>query len=328
MQGVRFFHSIKIQAKFWVLALVPIVAVAATLFFIAGGSQSQDAIKVNLDKRSKISPVQQISCGTFSKPSDDLLQVAIAGVMSPAKTLEYYQELLAYMEQKLDRQVMLILRPTYAEINDLIEGQRAGVGFVCSLAYVKGNQDFGMELLAAPQIYGETVYYSYLIVPERSSATSLRDLRGANFAFTDPMSNSGHLAPSYQLSLIGETPVSFFNRYTFTYSHDNSIMAVADKLVDGAAVDSLIYDQLVVDNAELAAKTDIIARWGAYGIPPVVVNPGMDPLLKQQLRDFFLDLHNSDEGETILYNLSIDKFVVVPDDIYDPIREMKTELGW
>lgn len=48
--------------------------------------------------------------------------------------------------------------------------------------------------------------------------------------------------------------------------------------------------------------------------------------LKQQLRDFFLDLHNAGEGNRILNNLGIDKFVVVPNDIYDSVREMKTKL--
>ena len=105
-------------------------------------------------------------------------------------------------------------------------------------------------------------------------------------------------------------------------------MAVADKLVDGAAVDSLVYEQLVTDNAELASKTKVIARWGPYGIPPVVVSPTLDSRLKQQLRDFFLDLHKSSEGMKRLNNLSIDKFVVISDDIYGSIRKMERKLGW
>lgn len=298
------------------------------LFLAVGNGQTQDAIKVSLDEKSRVPPIQQISDSAYGQPGDSVLRVAIAGVLSPTKTLEYYQELLAHMEQKLSQQVTLILKPTYAEINDLVMGQRVDVAFVCSLAYVKGNDDFGMELLVVPQMYGETVYYSYLIVPNESSAASLKDLRGTSFAFTDPISNSGHLAPSYQISLLDETPVSFFSRYIFTYSHDNSITAVADRLLDGAAVDSLVYDQLVADKPELASKTKIIARWGPYGIPPVVISPTLDPQLKQQLQDFFLKLHKSDEGNTILNNLTIDKFVVVPNDVYDSIREMKTKLGW
>ncbi len=298
------------------------------LFLAVSYSQPQDAIKVSLDEKSAVPPVQQIGSHDDSQPSENQLRVAITGVLSPSKTLEYYQELLTYLGKSLGRQVTLILKPTYAEINDLVRGQRADVAFVCSLPYVKGNQDFGMELLVAPQMYGETVYYSYLIVPQGSSATRLEDLRGASFAFTDPMSNSGHLAPTYQLSLLGEAPGSFFEGYIFTKSHDYSITAVADKLVDAAAVDSLVYDQMVANNPELASKTKVIVRWGPYGIPPVVVSPTLDSQLKQQLQGFFLDLHNSDEGVMILNNLAIDKFVVVPDSRYDSIREMKTKLGW
>ncbi len=298
------------------------------LFLGLGGSQAEDVVEISLDQTSEISPVRQTSGGTASYSSGNSLRAAIAGVLSPAKTLEYYQELLSYMGENLDREVTLFLKPTYAEINDLVRGQRVDVAFVCSLAYVKGNQESAMELLVAPQMEGETVYYSYLIVPKESNATSLREFKGASFAFTDPLSNSGHLAPSYQLSFLGETPGSFFSRYVFTYSHDNSITAVANKLVDAAAVDSLIYDQMIISNPELVSRTKIIARWGPYGIPPVVVSTALDPQLKQQLRDFFLNLHNSDEGNRTLSNLGIDKFVVVPDDIYDSIREMKLKLGW
>lgn len=314
------------QAKFWFLMLTVIVTMAGVLFLISHG-QSQPAIKVNLGEKSAVSQIQTGS-SFDSEPADNLLRVAIAGALSPSLTLEYYQELLTYIGQQMGRQVTLLQKPTYAEINDLVRGRRVDMAFVCSLPYLEGKEDFGMELLVAPQMYGKTIYYSYLVVPKESSATGLDDLRGASFAFTDPGSNSGHLAPTYQLFLLGETPASFFSRYTYTYNHDNSVVAVADGLVDGAAVNSLVYDQLVADNPELASKTRVIARWGPYGIPPLVVSPSLDPQFKQELQDLLVNLHNSDEGAAILGNLAIDKFVVVADDIYSSIREMKEQLGW
>jgi phosphonate transport system substrate-binding protein len=322
-----YIHTIKRQTRFWFLGLIPI-SIMVVMFLVVGHGHTQDTVRVHLNEKSDISPVQEISTDTHDQFGDDSLQVAIAGVLSPTMTLQYYQDLLDNMERKLGRRIRLILKPTYTEVNDLIRGERVDVGFVCSLAYVKGSEDFGMELLAVPQVNGETVYYSYLIVSQESGATALRDLRNASFAFTDPISNSGHLVPTYQLSLLGEAPVSFFGRYLFTYSHDTSIIAVADKLVDGAAVDSLVYDQLVISKPEIAEKTKIIARWGPYGIPPVVVSPTLDPQLKQQLYDFFLDLHKSDEGKEILNNLTLDKFVVAHNDNYELIRKMKTKLGW
>jgi phosphonate transport system substrate-binding protein len=142
------------------------------------------------------------------------------------------------------------------------------------------------------------------------------------------MSNTGHLAPTDQLAWLGETPVAFFDRHVFTYSHDYSIGAVADGMMDGAAVDSLVYDQMAADDPGLASRTRIIARWGPYGIPPVVTSPDLDSELKQRLLDFFLNMQQSDEGRGLLEQLGIDRFVLVRDELYDTVREMRTELEW
>ncbi len=54
----------------------------------------------------------------------------------------------------------------------------------------------------------------------------------------------------------------------------------------------------------------------------------LDSRLKQELQELFLTFHNSAEGDKILRGLGIDRFVIVPDSIYDSIREMKNLLGW
>ncbi len=316
------------RIKLWLTVGLLVSVLVAMLIIASRGSQAQDVIEVNLTERETVTPVKKTSEFTFGQDTGDVLRVAIAGVISPTKTLEDYRELLTFLGEQLDRQVVFSLKPTYAEINALIQGEFVDLGFVCSLAYVIGEEDFGAELLVAPQLNGQTVYYSYLIVPADNPATTLADLRGASFAFTDPISNSGHLAPTYQLSLINETPVSFFSRHIFTYNHDNSVLAVAEKLVDGAAVDSLVYDQMVRDTPEIADKTRIIARWGPFGIPPVIVSPTLDPEIKKRLQDFFLDVHNSEKGRRILDELGIDKFVIVRDSAYDSVREMKKILEW
>lgn len=90
-------------------------------------------------------------------------------------------------------------------------------------------------------------------------------MRGKRFAFSDPLSNSGKLYPTYRLSLINETTESFFgldengrNNSFFTYSHDNSIIAVAEQVADGAAVDSLVYEYMRITKPEIISKTKII----------------------------------------------------------------------
>ena len=125
---------------------------------------------------------------------------------------------------------------------------------------------------------------------------------------------------------MGETPESFFYRTIFTYSHDNSVRAVLDKLVDGAAVDSLVYDFMIEGNPAVGAGTRIVARWGPSGISPVVVHPRLDPGLKQQLRAVLLTLHQSAEGRAVLAALGVDRFLPPDAASYDNVRRMRDHV--
>ena len=101
---------------------------------------------------------------------------------------------------------------------------------------------------------------------------------------------------------------------------------VTNDLVDGAAVDGLIWEYMNSKNPTLTAKTRIIEKSQPYGIPPVVVPAGIDQRLKARLRDVFLHMNTDAEGKKILTKLSIDKFVVADDHWYDSIRKMQSSI--
>jgi phosphonate transport system substrate-binding protein len=259
-------------------------------------------------------------------PSGDTIRMAVAPVFSALPTFTLYQQLADHMGEKLGRPVELVQGKTYAEINDLVKSGDVALALVCTNPYLQGQQDFGMELLVAPLVQGEPYYYSLLIVRRDLDVSSLEELRGTTFAFTDPLSNTGRLAPLYQLAQRGETPESFFSRSIFTYSHDNSIRSVADGIVDAAAVDSLVYDYLPVTEPDMMARVKVIEKWGPFGINPFVVNPGLDPALKAQLRDVFLNMDKDSRGQELLAEFMIDRFIVPDDSIYNSVREMRSYL--
>jgi len=260
-------------------------------------------------------------------PADVIpLRVAVAAVISPKGNVESYTPLLEYLSRRLSRPVEMVQRRTYAEVNDLIRKGEVDLAFVCTSAYVAGQREFGMQLLAAPQVQGETVYYSYLIVPADSPAQTMADLRGKVFAFTDPMSHTGRNYPVWLVRQLGEEPETFFARTFFTYSHDDAIRAVAEGLADGAAVDSLVYDFALARDPSLAQQVKIIHRSMPFGAPPVVVGPEVRPQLRAELADLILGLDRSAEGRAILRTLGVDRFVPIDDNAYDSVRQIEQEL--
>jgi phosphonate transport system substrate-binding protein len=181
--------------------------------------------------------------------------------------------------------------------------------------------------VATPQVQNSHFYRSYLIVNNTSQFKGLEDLRGRIFAFTDPDSNTGKLVPTYWLSLMGEKPETFFRKTIYTYSHDNAILAVAKALVDGAAVDSLIWEYYHHKNPIFTSKTRIIRESEPYGIPPLVASSTIPFELMTKIRGLLFSMHQDLQGQTILKELMIDKFIAPQDKWYDSIRKINLELA-
>jgi len=255
---------------------------------------------------------------------DPPLKIGLAAMISPKETLIYYNGLLGYVGQKLGRKVEMVQYRTYDEMDVALEKRELDFAFVCSGPYTRDHEKFGAELLVAPQSHGQPFYHAYIIAPIDSPAKSLADLRGKSFAFTDPKSNTGKIVPTYMVAKeFGAIPEKFFATVKFTYSHDKSIEEVAKKNVDGASVDSLIYDYLAAKAPANTKLTKIVAKSPPYGIPPFVANRRADPALKVQLKQILLGMSDDPKGKAILEGIMVDKFIVPKDKDYDSVREME-----
>jgi phosphonate transport system substrate-binding protein len=297
------------------------IAVAAAAAALVAALWFRDPPVTRIDTTVIAEPARAKASGASSDAAP--LRVALSAMISPERTGQAYSGLVRLLGERLGRPVEIVQRKTYAEINDLLQKREIDLALVCSGAYIDGKDKFGMELLAVPVVNNGPIYYSYIIVPQSSPAKRFDDLRGKRFAFSDPKSNSGKLVPTYMLAQRGETPRSYFSDSFFTYSHDNSITAVADGLADGAAVDSLIWDYLDARGSALTRRTRIIEKSPPYGIPPFVVHPDTEPEMKAQLRSLFLGLHRDPQGAALLKEMQIERFEPGADTSYDSVRQME-----
>lgn len=254
------------------------------------------------------------------QPGRPVLRVAVGAMVSPRETFVHYRQLLDYLGERLGMDVELVQRKTYGEVSELAGNGEIDLAFVCSGPYAAGKEKYGFELIATPQIQGSHFYRSYLIVNQGSPVERLEDLKGKVFAFTDPDSHTGKLVPSFWLARMNESPESFFGRVVYTYSHDNSILAVARGLVDGAAVDGLVWEFYRRKKPSLTDATRIIRKSEPYGIPPVVASGSLAPASRLAVREVLLSMHEDPVGAGILGEIMIERFVEPRDEWYDGIR--------
>ncbi len=295
--------------------------ITAMLAFAYGCGGDPDVVVVDFSKTVAVEQAGDQS------PEDRPLRVAVGAMISPKDTFIYYRHVLEYIGGKIGKEVQLIQRKTYGEVNELLGKGQIDMAFICSGPYATGKEKYGFQLLATPQVQGSHFYQAYLIVNKDSSFRRLEDLRGRLFAFTDPDSNTGKLVPTYWLAKRGERPETFFTKTIYTHSHDNSILAVAKGLVDGASVDGLIWEYYHHKNPVFTSQTRIIKKSEPYGIPPLVASRSLSNELKDRTRQLLLSMHLESEGQRILNGLMIDRFITPQEEWYDSIRQMLQGLA-
>jgi phosphonate transport system substrate-binding protein len=290
--------------------------ITGLLLLSSGCSRDGDYKPVDF---SKTVPIAHPGAGQVQ---EKVLRVAVAAMVSPRETFIYYRELLDYIGKKSGHSVQLIQRKTYDEVDALFPKGEIDLAFICTGPFAASRDKFGFVALATPQVRGQPFYQSYLIVPKDSPYQKLEDLRGRVFAFTDPDSNTGAMVPRFWLAQLGQTPQSFFSKTIFTYSHDNSILAVAKGLVDAAAVDGHQWEYFERMSPAYTSRTRVIRKSQPFGSPPLVASDRLKDDVRSKIQELVLSMHTDPEGKRILEKLLIDRFVVPREEWYEPARAM------
>jgi len=259
-----------------------------------------------------------------SLSSDKPIKIGVVSMITPVDTVKYYQDTIDYMADKLGMKVEMVFRKTYDEMDKMLEKGEVDAAFICSAPYVEDKRKFGAELLVVPQVDNTVFYKSYIIVHKDSNIINFKGLKGKTFAFTDPKSNSGRLYPVYRLAKEGHKPEDYFKKYIYSYSHNKSVEFVAKKVVDGAAVENLIYHYMDKKGSPYVRQTRIIEKSPDFGIPPMVTTPNVSTFLKEKIKEVLVRMHEDRTGRKILSEMLIERFMAASDSNYDSVRAMES----
>jgi phosphonate transport system substrate-binding protein len=145
-------------------------------------------------------------------------------------------------------------------------------------------------------------YHSVFFARRDSGISTLDDLSGRAMGLQHPMSTSAYLVPAAILldrnmplaiqSSPLERPPADFVGYAFARSEGNLVTWVQKGLVDAAAFSNQDWDELNVNEPALAA--DLIVFHESREFPRAIelVRAGLDPVIKQRLREVLLGAHD------------------------------------
>ncbi|MGE4496455.1 MAG: phosphate/phosphite/phosphonate ABC transporter substrate-binding protein [Deferribacterales bacterium] len=256
----------------------------------------------------------------------DTIRFGVASVISPGESYSQYSALSDYLGKKLSMKVAFFQKDSYAKMNTMIREGEVDVATVCTGALLDLNEK-DYKVLAIPVVRGKSSYNSYVIVSEKSGIKSVDELKGQTFAFTDSLSNSGALYPTYLVTKnTGKTPERYFSKVYYTGNHDKSIFLVNSGVVAGAAVDSLIFEYFREKYPEKVANIRIIDVSPEFLAPPIVASGKVSEKLFKKMQNALTNMHKDDDGRKILGGILVDRLIPPDSHSLDSMIEMKKFL--
>jgi phosphonate transport system substrate-binding protein len=202
------------------------------------------------------------------------------------------------------------------------------VCFVCSLPYVTFERrgtapavPVAAPVLKGARYGGKPIYFSDVIVRDDAPFRSFLDLRGASWAYNEPLSWSGYGITRYHLLTLDATE-GFFGRVVEAGFHEESIGLVAKGEVDASAIDSQVLDVVFRDEPTLRGELRVIESLGPSTIQPVAVSKRVPEDVREGTRAALVAMADDPDVRLRLATGQVERFVPVGPEDYDDVRRM------
>lgn len=238
------------------------------------------------------------------------LVFAYTPVEDPAVYRDVWQEFLEHLEAVTGRDVVFFpVQSNAAQLEAMRAGRLHVTGFntgsVPLAVNICGFVPFAM-MANADESYG---YEMEIIVPAESGVREVMDLRGKTIAFTSPTSNSGFKAPQVLMREEFGMEIERDFEARFSGKHDNSILGVANRDYDAAAIANTVLHRMVERGVLAPDKVRTIYRSPTFPTTAYGHSHNLHPELAEKVREAFFTFEW--EGTGLAREYSEDRFIPV-----------------
>ena len=267
-----------------------------------------------------------ISCG--EKKEEKPLIMGLSPIANSEKLIEDTAPLHKMLGDEIGRPVEGFIATNYIRVVEALGTGTIDFALIPPFAYILANKKNGTEaLLTSIGKHDEPGYYSVLIVRTDSGIEKVEDLKGKKVAFVDPSSTSGYIFPAVILKDHG-IDIEKDITYQFAGGHDKALQLLVNGDVDAIGTYEDAITKFAKEFPEVTEKVKVLQKSDLIPGITLVVSSKVDDATKQKIKDAFLKVTSTQEGQDLTLKLfGIKGFEEANIDNYKLIEDKLNKMG-
>lgn len=264
-------------------------------------------------------------------PNGGTVRFGVEPYETAAKLVPIYDQVGAIIAKALDCDVKIFITTSYSAEVEAMRADKLEAGEFSPFSYILAHPIAHAEAVATlADPNGRPLTYTAGIVTwPGSGITTLAQVAGHGFGYSDPASNSGHLFPAYALKKAGIDPNKGI-KPLYSGSHTASYEALRNHKVEAGELNSQQIESSKI--AGIYNAGDFVELWRSPPIPgdPIAVRADLEPAFKARLTKVlqtldFSSLPPQDQKRMVGGVVGL-KSVPTTDAVYDVIRDVAKVL--
>lgn len=280
------------------------------------------------DPAPPATPRPRVSVPVFAPPAGfERLRFGLVPFLAKDTISAAHQRLASYLSRTLTVPVDVAVADSYSDaIERMVRGEYDLVE-LSPYAYAKASARVKLKCLAQTIADGSTTASGYIFVREDSPRRTMAELKGATFAFVDPVSTSGYL---YARKLLKDNGLDFktdLGRTEFLGNHEAVLLGVRDGRFDAGATYQGAFAALKRAKGVDPLTFRVIGKTPRTPRDILCVREDVPDVVAEAITRALLALDGRERaGREILGPLNLNGFRAADDHAYDEIRKVAAEL--
>jgi phosphonate transport system substrate-binding protein len=288
-------------------------------FFLLSCRESEEPIKVSLDKRQEI----------MFRPQLPAITYAYLPQYSHTESFRRHNRLVEYLSEQTGLPLRQVFPDTFDNHISMFGQGKIDISFSNPFIYVKLANLYGARAMARiVEADGRAEFRGQIIArKDNQEIQSIEDCRGKSWVAVDPSSAGGYLFPLGHFVDYGFTLTDFREVVFAGGRQENVILGVYAGLHDIGAIRegslSVVKDKIDINQIKVVDSSSWYPGW-VYAYSPRLSHDVADRIRDAMLN---LDYKNNPDHRLILDAAKFIGFVPSDDRDFDQVRELNKKVG-